>query len=145
MCCCVYFFMANRNSWEKDLPDFQPFPHRLWTRSHDKWGQKALSFQTCAAKRDLSGNAATPPNTSRLQGCWQIWVRLTWMSQEVHKRLVNVGYNPTYKWGILGLYNPLILTIDPNFRRDNPWLPAQIQPGFPTQLLDVSCFETCLL
>ena len=66
---------------------------------------------------------------------------------EVHKRLVNVGYNPTYKWGILGLNNPLILTIDPNFRRDNPssWLPAQIQPGFPTQLLDVSCFETCLL
>ena len=26
--------------------------------------------------------------------------------------------SPTYKWGILGWNNPLILTIDPNFQRD---------------------------
>ena len=30
------------------------------------------------------------------------------------------GISPTYKWGIPWGYNPLILTIDPNFQRDIP-------------------------
>ena len=41
------------------------------------------------------------------------------MSQEVSKWLIN-GLYPTYKRGILGKFNPLILTIDPNSQRDIP-------------------------
>ena len=45
---------------------------------------------------------------------------LTRMSQEMKSKWSgSMGYfSHTYTWGILGLYNPLILTFDPNFQRD---------------------------
>ena len=42
---------------------------------------------------------------------------------ECSRKLVN-GWVYTYKWGILWSYNPLILTIDPNFQTQHPSKPS---------------------
>ena len=55
---------------------------------------------------------------------------VTWMSQEVSKLVIS----PTYKWGSPWGYNPLILTIDPNFLSGtSKWFSASniVVPGTP--------------
>ena len=49
-----------------------------------------------------------------------------------------LAYKPAYKGNILGLYNPLILTIDPNFQPD-------IQVGLPKPILKLNNLKVAFL
>ena len=65
-------------------------------------------------------------------------IKDTWMSKEVSKRLGSVGYNPNISHLSVG-YNPLILTIDPNFQRD---IQACLNLRFVKYMLCVCVFST---
>ena len=56
----------------------------------------------------------TTYHISNSTGTWPTWMSRWKLGSMVSKWVIS----PTYKWGIYWVYNPLILTLDPNFQQD---------------------------